>query len=242
MELRNKYSKRLTDTKKISKKFNYDKFRFKESSKDFLDLTTKVIANYTKALISLKEFSSSMLLKVPVSAMNSFDDFMLMFPGLVNSNLNKIFKTFVDFKSFCIQDLFGKKCLIEKNLTEINANFEDKLESLKGYDLSNATKIYPEDLIAHVKNVLTIIISAKDMIANVDLNSNFDGFSEEYIFELEKLNEYLNKKKIIKVSKYTPKEDNNNIDIGHFERDFTNLIKSTQFICYNIKKPFFLDL
>ena len=38
------------------------------------------------------------------------------------------------------------------------------------------------------------------MITNVDLNSNFDGLTSEYIFDLENLNKYLNNKKVINIT------------------------------------------
>jgi hypothetical protein len=158
---------------------------------------------------------------------------------LIDSGLFDVFRDLVKFQGFCIQDLFNKTCLIKTNLTQIQNNFKEKFEILKNYDLKNESNVYAEDLIRRVKDVQNIVLKANDMITNVDLNSNFDGLTSEYIFDLENLNKYLNNKKVINITDFEFNKNTTEIDIKYFERDFTNLIRSTEFICHNIMEPFF---
>lgn len=253
LKLREKYSKRLTETIRIGKLEKESKEKFKVSSKSFLKSASIASKNYEEALTSLKEFSTAKMLKIDTDAKGRFEDFKKIYPKLITADIEKIFEEFNKFKNFCIQDLFGKKCLFDKNLTSLHLNFVKNFKSLKNYDISNYEKIYIEDLISAVKKVSNVVTTAIEMISNKDtkikakfnnedLNSSFDGFTEEYIFELEKLNKYLNLKKVIDINGSTKPMDKNDINLSHFERDITNLIKSTQFICYNIRNPFFLDL
>merc|ERR1712032_321945 len=145
-----------------------------------------------------------------------------------------------EFKRFCVQDLLGKKCIINGNKTESRNSFTSKYGKLQDYNLKNSSRVYAEDIIATVKNVMNIFQGATEMISNAEINSNFNGLTQEYLVELKAMNDYLNKKKPVKVSDFQDHNNKNGTNIINFERDFRNLIRSTKFICYNIKKPFFL--
>jgi hypothetical protein len=56
---------------------------------------------------------------------------------------------------------------------------------------------------------------------------------------LTAMNKYLAKKKPIKISDFDHNSPNGT-NIINFERDMRNLIKSSKFICHNVRKPFFI--
>jgi uncharacterized protein YoxC len=239
--LRQKYSQRLKNVTETHKSYTAQRAEFQVEAKNFLEKAQALILDFNEALSTLKEFSSAVTLDQPSEIQESFSNFLNeKYPKLVDVKVNKVIDTYVDFKKFCITDLFGKKCLIDRNLTQTKNDFNKKFNKLKDYDLKNATKVYPMDLIAVVKDVKNIIEEGRDIISKSDLIENFEGVTEEYITELERMNTYLQNKKPIKASDFENKNDTIGTDTPNFDGNFANLVLSTKFICYNIKKPFFL--
>lgn len=239
--LRQKYSKRLENVTQIHKDFNEYKEKRKHYSKIYITESNKIILIYQEALNTLREFSSAITLKIPSDVESTFKEFKEdKYPQLFSANVTNLVDTFAKLKSLCIQDLFGRKCLLDRNQSNFEHEFNLKYAKLRDYNLKNASKVYAEDLIATVKDVMNVIQSGNEMISNSEIASNFDGLTEEYIFELKKMNKYLNDKKPVKISDFGNHLNPNGTNILNFERDFKNLIRSSKFICWNIKHPFFL--
>lgn len=240
--LRDKYSNRFKNITETHENYAIKKAEFENFTKSFNETSGKLVQNFDEALNTLKEFSSATTLKQPSEIKESFELFKTQnYPKLTVNEVQDVTSAYLKFKEFCVTDLFGSKCLFDrKNQTEFINDFEQKFTRLREYDLTNVTKVYSMDLIAVVKDVKNSIQTARDVMLNEDITSNFDGLTDEYLIELQHMNSYLQNKKPIKVSDFENKNDTKATNIVNFERDFKNLILSTKFICHNIKKPFFL--
>ena len=241
-QLKEKYSQRLANVTAIDEDFEKNQGEFKSDSKAFLEQSSKIINIFKDALVTLGEFSSAKTLKNPSSIIESFSHFIdIDFPAMTNGTaVVDCFDSYMKFNKFCVQDILAKKCIIKGNQTLKIKEFKNKYAKLIDYNLKNVTKVYSGDLIATTKDVLNIFQGASDMISAAEINSNFNGVTKEYIVELKAMNAYLNKKKPVKISDFGGNNDANGVNIINFERDFKNLIRSSKFICFNIKKPFFI--
>merc|ERR1712032_591820 len=211
--------------------------------KIFKDINS-VVVKYDEALSTLNEFSSAITLANKESQESSFNHIVKEdYEAIKDPRIERIVKEFQTLSNNCVHTLYNKECLI--NRKEEAQKTEDEVmteyKKLLDYNLKNYTKVYPEDLIAVVKNIKDHLVSFKEHLStNNDVFYSQVPALEIYSLDLGHMISYLNSKTAIKVSDYDPSEHYETPSIGTFERDFRNLLASIRFICHNAKKPFYI--